>query len=141
MFDDPADQPPSNPDPASDASLDPQLAWPESVAAAQGFVWSTETTLPAGLSPWSAQEAAPSVERGLPLRIHLARLARDLIETVILALLIFFGVRATVQNFRVEGSSMEGTLHDGQYILVNKAVYFKVDLGFLDFLPSRAIIQ
>ena len=135
MFDDPADQPPSNPDPTSDASLDPQLAWPESAAAAQGFVWSTETALPAGLSPWSAQEAAPSVERGLPARIHLARLARDLIETAILALIIFLPVRAAVQNFRVDGSSMEGTLHNGQYILVSKAVYFKVNLSFLDFLP------
>ena len=74
-------------------------------------------------------------ERKTRVGIRLGRIARDLIETVILALLIFVGVRAMVQNFRVEGSSMEGTLHDGQYILVNKAVYFKVDLGFLDFLP------
>jgi len=40
-----------------------------------------------------------------------------------------------VQNFRVEGSSMEPSLHDGQYLLINKAIYFKVNLGFLDFLP------
>jgi signal peptidase I len=32
------------------------------------------------------------------------------------------------QNFRVEGSSMEPGLHDGQYLLVNKAIYFKIDL-------------
>ncbi len=30
---------------------------------------------------------------------------------------------------------MEGTLHDGQLILVNKASYFKVNLGFLDVIP------
>ncbi|MGD0765110.1 MAG: signal peptidase I [Dehalococcoidia bacterium] len=129
------DRPPNNSDPPSDSRLESEPDWPEGVAAAQGFIWSTETTLPTGLAPWSVQEAFPGVEKGLPLRIHLARLARDLIETAILALLIFLPVRAMVQNFRVDGSSMEGSLHNGQYILVNKAVYFKVNLKFLDFLP------
>jgi signal peptidase I len=108
---------------------------PDSAAAASpDFVWSDarlRTTYP----PWMPEGRTIPVERKTHFGIRLGRLARDLIETVILALLIFVGVRAMVQNFRVEGSSMEGTLHDGQYILVNKAVYFKVDLGFLDFLP------
>src|SRR3954453_15298152 len=48
---------------------------------------------------------------------------RDILETVLLTLVIFLGVRLVVQNFRVEGSSMEPTLHSNQYLLVNKATY------------------
>jgi hypothetical protein len=103
-------------------------------AASSDFVWSDarlRTTYP----PWMPEGRTIPAERKTRFGIRMGRLARDLIETVILALLIFVGVRAMVQNFRVEGSSMEGTLHNGQYILVNKALYFKVDLSFLDFLP------
>ncbi len=101
------------------------------------FVWSTDASSPTGFSPWSPSEDATAVaaeQRGR-LGIQLGRFARDVIETVILALLIFLAVRAMVQNFRVDGSSMEGSLHNGQYLLISKATYFKVNLGFLDFLP------
>src|SRR5262249_15061062 len=37
------------------------------------------------------------------------RLVREIVETGILALVIFLGVRAVVQNFRVEGLSMDPT--------------------------------
>ena len=36
-------------------------------------------------------------------------------------------IRNSVQNFRVEGSSMHPTLEGGQYLLVNKLVYLKID--------------
>jgi signal peptidase I len=48
---------------------------------------------------------------------------RELVETIVLALIFFFALRAVVQNFRVEGSSMFPSFADGQYVLVNKAVY------------------
>ena len=64
----------------------------------------------------------PCRGRAPPLRA----LIRELIETAILALLIFLGLQFSVQNFRVEGSSMEPTLHQGQYLLVNKLVYFNL---------------
>jgi signal peptidase I len=48
---------------------------------------------------------------------------REILETLVLAALFFFALRAVVQNFRVEGSSMFPTFADGQYVLVNKAVY------------------
>ncbi|MSQ07059.1 MAG: signal peptidase I [Dehalococcoidia bacterium] len=53
--------------------------------------------------------------------------AREVFEAVVLALVVFLVVQATVQNFRVEGSSMYPNLQDGQYLLVNKLVYFRVD--------------
>lgn len=52
-------------------------------------------------------------------------LIRELIETVILALLIFLGLQFSVQNFRVEGSSMEPTIEERQLIVVNKLIYFR----------------
>ena len=52
-------------------------------------------------------------------------LIRELIETVILALLIFLALQFSVQNFKVEGSSMDPTLKDGQFLLVNKVLFFR----------------
>jgi signal peptidase I len=48
---------------------------------------------------------------------------RELIETLLLTLVIFLLIRFAVQNFRIEGYSMEPNFHDGQFLLVNKIVY------------------
>jgi signal peptidase I len=78
--------------------------------------------------------AAPAERRSIVRPI--ARGLRELAETVILALVIFLLVRAVVQNFQVEGRSMEPTLETGWYLLVNKALYWEVNLETLDkFVP------
>lgn len=51
---------------------------------------------------------------------------RDILETLILTAVIFFVVQSVVKNFKVEGSSMEPTLHDGEFLLVDKAVYWSL---------------
>ncbi|MEO8285363.1 MAG: signal peptidase I [Chloroflexota bacterium] len=56
---------------------------------------------------------------------------REIVETVLVTLLIFFVVRAVIQNFKVEGDSMLPTLHSEQYLLVNKGLYFRYDANFL----------
>lgn len=62
---------------------------------------------------------------------------KELLETVIYIVLVFVIVRSMVQNFKIEGSSMEPSLHSGQYILVNKLVYFHFDLNApLRLLPG-----
>jgi signal peptidase I len=48
---------------------------------------------------------------------------RELIETLALTLVIFLLIRFAVQNFRIEGFSMEPNFHDGQFLIVNKLVY------------------
>jgi signal peptidase I len=48
---------------------------------------------------------------------------REVIETIILTLVIFFFIQLVVRNFRVVGSSMEPTLHDTQHLLVDKLSY------------------
>ena len=46
-----------------------------------------------------------------------------MIETLILTLVIFLLIRFAVQNFRIEGYSMEPNFHDGQFLFVNKITY------------------
>ena len=49
---------------------------------------------------------------------------REIVDTALLMLLIFIVVRVAVHTFRIEGISMEPNLHDGQYLIVNKLVYY-----------------
>jgi signal peptidase I len=71
---------------------------------------------------------------------------KEMLETAVYILLVFVIVRSMVQNFKIEGSSMEPSLHSGQYILVNKLVYFHFDLNAplrllpgYDDLPPRVV--
>ncbi|HEY7346748.1 MAG TPA: signal peptidase I [Ktedonobacterales bacterium] len=52
-----------------------------------------------------------------------AHLAREIIETIVLAVVIFVAIRLSVQTFRVEGDSMLPGLDSGQYVLVNRLAY------------------
>jgi signal peptidase I len=47
----------------------------------------------------------------------------EIIETIVMTVLIFAAVRLLVQNFRIEGSSMEPNLHDGEYLIIEKLSY------------------
>lgn len=71
------------------------------------------------ISADTARPRASSVARGPTTKAAL----RDILETALLTLVIFLGVRLGVQNFRVEGFSMEPTLRSNQYLLVNKLSY------------------
>jgi signal peptidase I len=63
---------------------------------------------------------------------------KELFETAIFVLLVFLIVRGVVQNFKIEGQSMEPSLHTRQYILVNKIVYFHFDMNApLRLLPGN----
>lgn len=78
-----------------------------------------------------SDEIAPRKERRFGF-------ARELLETVLLTLVIFFAVRTLVVNYRVDGSSMLPSLENGQYLFVNKAVYFHFDLNALkNALPGE----
>lgn len=62
------------------------------------------------------------------------RFLRDVLETVIAAAVLFFVIQALVQNFKVEGSSMEPNVHDDEFVLVSKAVYYSFPRDTLDKL-------
>src|SRR5947209_2173349 len=51
------------------------------------------------------------------------RLVREVIETIVLTVLMFLVIRFAVQNFNIEGRSMEPSLHDQELILVDKWTY------------------
>ena len=48
---------------------------------------------------------------------------RDILETVVLTLLLVIVIRFTVQHYYVSGPSMEPSLHNHEYILVDKVSY------------------
>ena len=58
----------------------------------------------------------------------MSHIVREFLEAVVLALLVFFVIQISVQNFRVEGHSMQPTLSGGEYVIVNKLSYFKLDM-------------
>ncbi len=51
------------------------------------------------------------------------RLVREVIETIVLTVLMFLVIRFAVQNFNIEGMSMEPSLHNQELILVDKWTY------------------
>jgi signal peptidase I len=62
----------------------------------------------------------------------------EIAQTVLLTIAIFLSVRLVVQNFRVEGASMDPTLRSGQFLLINKVTYARVDGTPIDpLLPAR----
>lgn len=58
-----------------------------------------------------------------PRRNRSARIVRELVETILLTVVIFFLVRLAVQNFRVQGTSMLTTVKNNDLVLVNKFDY------------------
>jgi signal peptidase I len=52
---------------------------------------------------------------------------REIIETLLLALVIFLAVRTVVLNFRVDGVSMQPSLVNNEMLLVNRNAYFAFD--------------
>lgn len=57
----------------------------------------------------------------------------DLLETIVLAVVLFFAINAVSARVRVDGFSMVPTLQDGEYVLVNR-------LAFRNKLPERGDI-
>ena len=47
----------------------------------------------------------------------------DLVETLALAVILYFGINAFSARVRVDGFSMVPTLQDGEYVLVSKVTY------------------
>ena len=61
----------------------------------------------------------------------MSRAFREISEALILALIVFLLIQGSVRNFKVDGSSMLPSLESGQFLLVNKLVYFRLDTSRL----------
>src|SRR5216683_4059685 len=70
----------------------------------------------------------------------LKRFGREVAQTALLVVLMFIGVRVVVQNFRVEGPSMQPTLTTGEFLWVNKAAYLRLNGQYVLGGPKRGDI-
>lgn len=65
---------------------------------------------------------------------------RDILQTVIVAVLIFLAIRAVVLNFKVDGHSMMPNLTNGEMLLVNRREYSHVNLySLVSWIPFANI--
>lgn len=72
-----------------------------------------------------SEQNTPDVSLGSPQRRgSTRRFLIDVGETLVLATIIFLGIRALIRNFWIEGSSMEPNLHHGQYLFVARCSYW-----------------
>jgi signal peptidase I len=94
---------------------------------------------PAALAPWPHSSGRVAQPSQVGLQDRLARLrdavrdrravhiGADLAQSAVFAVALILGIRLVVQNFRVEGVSMQPNFAGGQVLVVNRAAYFHVD--------------
>jgi len=94
---------------------------------------------PAGDLVIGAGAASPENARAdRPATRKAGRAVREIVETLVLAALIFFAVRMVVLNFRVDGNSMVPNLQNEQMLLVNRNAYRSFDLSpIANLLPGE----
>lgn len=68
-------------------------------------------------------QASTSTSEGKSKRSSFGSAAWELVQTVVLAVLLFLLIRNVVQNFRIDGISMEPNFHNGQFLIVNRFAY------------------
>jgi signal peptidase I len=83
---------------------------------------------------------APAAQASLRRWTGTRKFGGELLQTLLLIGALFFAVRGLVQNFRVEGPSMQPTLVSGEFLWVNKAAYFALNGQFVLGGPQRGDI-
>ncbi len=68
-------------------------------------------------------EPAQPAANNEPAAPTLLDMVWELVQTVLLAVVIFLVIRNVVQNFRIDGISMEPNFHSGQFLIVNRFAY------------------
>ena len=82
---------------------------------------SAEPNLPGHVLPTEAE--LPAEEETGSTWKTIWSITREVGETIILTLIIFFLIQLFIRNFRVVGTSMVNNLHDGQYLIIDKVSY------------------
>ncbi len=67
--------------------------------------------------------------------------AREIIITIVLAVIIFVGARQMIQTYEVHQMSMEPNFHEAQRVVVSKAAYFWNEPGRGDVIIFEAPIS
>ncbi|HZD56817.1 MAG TPA: signal peptidase I [Anaerolineales bacterium] len=68
-------------------------------------------------------EAIPDAMEPEEKRSGFLRFVMDVLETLILSVILFAGINAISARIRVDGSSMEPSLHSGEFVIVSKLSY------------------
>jgi signal peptidase I len=68
-------------------------------------------------------ETAPEQASTESSRGKVARFFVDVVETLVFSLLLFALINALTARIRVDGLSMEPTLHSGEFVIVNRLAY------------------
>ncbi len=68
-------------------------------------------------------ESIPETVESGEKRSGFLRFIIDVLETLILSVILFAAINAVSARIRVDGSSMEPTLHSGEFVIVNKLSY------------------
>jgi signal peptidase I len=71
-------------------------------------------------APQSQIHDLPAAERKQPTEL----VVREIIETLLLTFFIFWLVNSFVGRYRIDGSSMNPTMANGQYLLINNFSYY-----------------
>jgi signal peptidase I len=71
--------------------------------------------------------------------IHWGQIFVDIMETVVLAVVLFLAINAISARVRVDGSSMIPTLQNGEFVLVNRLAYRLGDMQRGDIIVFRSI--
>lgn len=58
------------------------------------------------------------------IRQPTAVMFREMVETLLLVFFIFWLINSVIGRYRIDGSSMNPTLQDGQYLLINNLSYY-----------------
>ena len=77
------------------------------------------------------------LREGLGYNCAKVKLLREILETLVLAVIIFAMAQATVQSFVVQKHSMDPTLSEGQRLLVSKAIYWRFGGKLGQVLPLK----
>ncbi len=94
--------------------------------------WESETPQP---EPEQVDPYAVPAQQGAQRRR--GGVVREIVETALIAIVIFVAVRSLVLNFRVDGNSMLPNLTNGEMLLVNRNAYESFDLYTLvDWIPG-----
>lgn len=88
--------------------------------------------------PISPRWTSPSAAADKPADESVRNVLREVLETLALTVLIFALVSAVFQTFKVDGRSMEPTLQNEQYLIVNKAAYWQINPSSLGKLAGIA---
>ncbi len=111
---------------------------PSGYSSARELVADTQPSGEAAIP--ATDETTPATSRG-----QLWAWVRDVLETLVLAVVIFVLVNTLTGRYEVQSISMEPTLHEGQYLIVSKVSYWlhppqRGDVVVLDPPDQRSTI-